>query len=193
MTAVPDLVAGGAVVVAVVAVAAAVQPRLPRAGRPLHRALAPIPATPPSWPDLLDHVARAIRAGSTVRTAYHHTVQRMGTPTGAAADAAVAAQALEVATALGGPHASVFEGAASTLRDRAVARAQAEAHAAQARLSARVLTAVPLVFSGWSVVTGASFRAALSSPVGAGSATLGVALNLLGWRWMRRIVDRATR
>ena len=83
--------------------------------------------------------------------------------------------------------------AAALLRERDTIRAEASAHSAQARLSARVLTAVPLVFASWSTVTSDSFRHSLATPVGSACVALGAVLNLAGWRWMRRVVGGATR
>ena len=71
-------------------------------------------------------------------------------------------------------------------------RAEARAHSAQARLSARVLTLVPVGFAGWSVVASTTFRRALFTPAGITSAALGLLTNAAGWWWMRRIVGRAT-
>jgi Flp pilus assembly protein TadB len=53
-----------------------------------------------------------------------------------------------------------------------------------------VLTAVPLLFATWGAVASPSFRQALLGPLGTGAAMAGVALNAIGWWWMRRIVRR---
>lgn len=107
-----------------------------------------------------------------------------------AADEAVVVQAVSAAYALGGQMAATLHAGAALLRERAAIRAEAQAHSAQARLSARVLTAVPLVFAGWSIASSRSFRAAAFSPPGMASATAGVLCSALGWWWMRRIVSR---
>jgi len=108
-------------------------------------------------------------------------------------DEAVVVQAITAAHALGGPVAATLDAASSLLRERAAIRAEAQAYSAQARLSARVLTGVPLAFAGWSTVASRSFRAALLSPLGLASATVGGAANLLGWWWMRHLVTKAAR
>jgi Flp pilus assembly protein TadB len=78
------------------------------------------------------------------------------------------------------------------LRERRAARAERRAHGAQARLSARVLTVVPICFAAWSAVASERTRDVyLSSAAGGLSAAIGLALNLAGWRWMRRIIDAA--
>src|SRR3954447_22076098 len=69
-------------------------------------------------------------------------------------DAAVAltAQALSACAHLGGPVAATLDEAAAVLRERSAARAERIAQGSQARLSARVLTIVPLAFALWSAV-----------------------------------------
>ncbi len=105
------------------------------------------------------------------------------------ADVALAAQALSCAAAIGGPAAATLDGAGAVLRDRAAMAADIRAQSAQARLSARVLTIVPVAFATWSFATGARNRHTyLASPVGAICLVAGAALNLAGWSWMRRIV-----
>ena len=107
------------------------------------------------------------------------------------ADEAVVVQALRAAHTLGGPTAATLDAASALLRERAVIRGEAAAFSAQARLSARVLTGVPLVFAAWSALSSRTFRTAIVSPLGIASAVAGGACNLLGWWWMRRIVAKA--
>ena len=167
------------------------------------------------WAALLDSMSAEVRTGSSLSAATQHAVARhqphgrllhpMTTlatlttaastrpePVGADADEAVVVQAICAAQSLGGPVAATLDTASALLRERAVIRSEAQAHSAQARLSARVLTGVPLVFAGWSLASSRSFRAALLSPVGLASAALGGLCNLVGWWWMRRIVTSAT-
>jgi Flp pilus assembly protein TadB len=66
-------------------------------------------------------------------------------------------------------------------------------HSAQARLSARVMTALPLAMLMLLVATSDSVRRVTVSPFGALVVTVGVALNLIGWRWMRATIERAGR
>ncbi len=108
------------------------------------------------------------------------------------ADEAVVVQVLGAAAELGGPVAATLDAGASLLRERVAAREEALAHSAQARLSARVLTAVPVAFAAWSAVGSGSFRAAVLTPAGTAAVALGGALNLAGWWWMRRVVARVT-
>ena len=82
-----------------------------------------------------------------------------------------------------------IDAAASVLRERDAVAADARAHSAQARLSARVLTVVPLAFAAWSAATDERVRHTyLATSVGALCIAAGLALNTVGWWWMRRIV-----
>lgn len=160
--------------------------------------------TAATWATLLDTTAAEVRSGAALSAAWTRALERHGLdidPTPAAAarrtprdrDEAVVVQVIGAAVELGGPIAATLDAGAALLRERVAARADAEAHAAQARLSARVLTAVPLVFAAWSAVSSAGFRAALLGGPGAVAACLGAGLNLAGWRWMRHIVERIGR
>jgi len=165
------------------------------------------PPTCEAWAGLLDAVAAEVRSGSSLtaalaaaqrRSPAHGKViqpeRRLPFDTSSApipTDEAVVVQALSAAHTLGGPMAATLHAGAALLRERAAIRAEAQAHSAQARLSARVLTAVPLVFAAWSLSTSNSFRAAALSQVGVFSAVLGCSCNLAGWWWMRRIVRQA--
>jgi len=199
-------------VAAFLAVAAWAGPRLVaprgRSGRIRSAPRCP-PPTCEAWAELLDVVAAEVRSGSSLtaalaaaqrRSPAHGTViqpeRRLPFETPFAsvpADEAVAVQALSAAHTLGGPTAATLHAGAALLRERAAIRAEARAHSAQARLSARVLTAVPLLFAAWSFSSSSSFRAAVLSPIGLVGATLGCACNLVGWWWMRRIVRQAGR
>lgn len=170
------------------------------------------PPAPEAWAALLDAIAAELRSGAsltaaceraTTRAGLHgavvqpgcsppfaHTATRGEQRTTTSAEEAVVVQALSAAHALGGAMAATLHAGAALLRERAAIRAEALAHSAQARLSARVLTAVPIVFAGWSVLSSRSFRAAMFSPLGVASATAGGVCNLFGWWWMRRIVGR---
>lgn len=101
---------------------------------------------------------------------------------------AVAAQAITSALQLGGAQALALDSAATLLRERHAVAQERAAHSAQARLSARVMTVVPVAFTGWVLLTNAEARAATATPFGSGALTAGVMLNVTGWLWMRRIV-----
>jgi tight adherence protein B len=67
----------------------------------------------------------------------------------------------------------------------------AEAHAlsAQARLSAVVVGSAPIAYLAWSVlVDPASLHSLVATPVGQVCLAIGLALELVGAWWMRRII-----
>lgn len=89
------------------------------------------------------------------------------------------------------PHVlpDVLDRATAVVRERRTWQHERVVQAAQARTSARVLTVLPLAFAAWGVATSASVRAAYAdSPITVLVAVFGVALNAVGWWWMRRVV-----
>lgn len=161
-------------------------------------------AVPPSaadWAAFLDITSTEVRSGSSLVAALANSRSRHPAMAvrvaafrgGDDPDLAVVAQSVTAALELGGPVAATLHHGAALLREREAQRAEAKAYSAQARLSAKVLTAVPLLFTAWSAATSATFRQAIVSPTGLVAASAGLATNSLGWWWMRRIVDKATR
>lgn len=204
---------GVAAVALLVVVAIWMRPRPEaRHGRPrtrvrTHRRRRSSP-TVDEWAALLDAMSSEVRTGSSLATAFDRAVDRCRphgqvlSPAATLAsidaggvstdpDEVVAVQALRSAHALGGPTAATLDAAATLLRERAAIRGEALAYSAQARLSARVLTGVPLAFAAWSAVSSRAFRSAVISPIGMTSALIGAVCNLVGWWWMRRIVAKA--
>lgn len=88
----------------------------------------------------------------------------------------------------GGSAAAAIDRVAGTLRQRAADHDERRVHAAQARLSAHVMTAVPLLMLGLLVTTDDGVRAILGTPIGAACVMAGLLLNATGWLWMGRIV-----
>ena len=164
------------------------------------------------YPGLLDAISRQVRSGSSLSTAVIDEIDRrsllgevveqlvagrslsdaLGDIDPKDTDLALTVQVLSATAHLGGPVAATLDEAAAVLRERAAARAERRAHGAQARLSARVLTVVPLGFALWSTTTSQRTRDVyLSTAAGGICALCGLALNLVGWRWMKRIVGSA--
>ncbi|MEO8265030.1 MAG: type II secretion system F family protein [Ilumatobacteraceae bacterium] len=173
-----------------------------RSGRRVHYATS-------DYAVLLDAIARQVRSGRSLTGAVLDEIDR-GTPLRAVidrltdgeslvdalagtvtseADLALMVQALSATAHLGGPVAATLDEAAAVLRERAAARAERRAHASQARLSARVLTVVPVVFAVWSAAGSQRTRDVyISTAAGSISALCGLALNVAGWQWMKRII-----
>jgi Flp pilus assembly protein TadB len=163
----------------------------------------------PDYAALLDAIARRVRSGSSLTSAVVDEID-LATPLGEVvdrlgeggslvaalagvtrghADLSLTVQALSATAHLGGPVAATLDEAAAVLRERAAARAERHAHGSQARLSARVLTVVPLVFAAWSAAASERTRDIyLSSVAGTICALFGLALNVAGWQWMKRTI-----
>jgi len=182
--------------------------RAPAGARPANTPTPRAARPDADWADVADGIANALRTGHSLRSALHQTIDEQA-PAGvvvrhgatlddvvaartAGADELVVVRAIQTAWRLGGPAAAGMHAAAALLRERCALRAEARAHSAQARASAAVLTCVPLVFAVLGGITSASFRAVVTTPSGATALALGAGCNVLGWGWMRRIVQRAT-
>jgi tight adherence protein B len=159
-----------------------------------------------------DDLARQLRSGSTPREAMTTTLPndpatRFATdelrrrldrgwsmvdacepPSDAGAHLRLAIIVITTAARLGGSPAPAIDRTAGTLRQRAVDADERRVHAAQARLSAHVLTAVPLAMLLLLLVADDGVRAAATSALGATCIGVGLSLNAIGSVWMRRII-----
>ncbi len=95
---------------------------------------------------------------------------------------------LGAAAQLGGSTAVPLERFAATMRQHVSDDLERAAQSAQARMSARVLTTVPIVMLSVLVATDADVRTVLAEASGGGVVAAGLALNAMGAWWMRRIV-----
>jgi hypothetical protein len=154
-------------------------------------------------------LARAVRGGDTLRTALvqvepptSHADALVGlTRPGSAPhrspvgdpDLAIVLAVVTACLEHGGPAAEPLDRAAGVLRGRAAERAERRVQSAQARLSATVLTWLPIAVLAVMVTTSPAVRRVVVSPIGTAVVTIGAIVNLVGWWWMRRIVERAAR
>jgi tight adherence protein B len=161
--------------------------------------------------DVLEHTARDVRSGMALRPALLEALDRRpavladvrhqltrGTSLDTAlrsgsqarrGDTAFAVNGLRLAAQTGGAVADTLERVVDVIRERRAWQLERHAQAAQARLSARMLTVLPLAVAGWSLATGPRVRQAYTeTPAVAVTTALGIALNLLGWWWMQRLV-----
>lgn len=141
---------------------------------------------PPLGPEL-SSIGHAVRSGRPLDDALGRW--RADHPDPATS---LAGAALGVAAAVGGPGARAVDGAAASLRDRLAAEAEADALATQAKASAILLTAAPLVFAALlSTLDPAAGRFLLGTPVGWICVTAGLALDVAGAAWMSALVRRS--
>jgi Flp pilus assembly protein TadB len=159
---------------------------------------------------VLESIARELRTGSSLPSATITALR--STPTclrsvradlersaslAAALDRAdpvggerVLVSALRACAAGGGAMSATVDRALVVLRERAAFARERTVHAAQARLSALVMTLVPIVFSAWSIAASPRIRAVYAhAPVAAALAVVGLLLNASGWLWMRRLTQ----
>ena len=106
-----------------------------------------------------------------------------------AAGVDVVAGALAMCASVGGRSADALDALASSLRDRLAVVAEARALSAQARMSALVIGAMPLLYIAWSAMGDRRALTALTgTAVGRTCVVIGIALEIVGALWMRRIL-----
>jgi tight adherence protein B len=130
-----------------------------------------------------EQVLTASRMGQDMAVAMRALAERMGCP-----DLAWIAGAVEINRDTGGNLAEVLSNIQDTIRSRARMRGKIRTLTAEGRLSARILTALPLVVIAWQAISNPDrFSVFLH---GAGPFFLGLAgvLMIVGWFWIRRIV-----
>lgn len=149
-----------------------------------------------------DHVLRDRTAplrhrldrGATVTGAADEWADEVATRAGDGAELIVGFAAVIGATAqLGGSASTPLERFAVTMRQHVSDDLERRAQSAQAMLSARVLTLVPLAMLVILLLTDADVRRVLGQPGGALLVGIGLTLNSVGGWWMRRIVGDGTR
>jgi tight adherence protein B len=166
-------------------------------------------------PDALERVASELRAGGTIATGVDALAVadsplagdfvrvaarvRLGASLGDAlrvwrrerpvAGIDAAAGALALCAAVGGRSADALDGLASSLRDRLGVLAEARALSSQARLSALVIGLAPLAYLACSTaIDGRTAHLLFGTATGRMCLVLGLALELVGGWWMRRVV-----
>jgi tight adherence protein B len=101
-----------------------------------------------------------------------------------------ASRALAVASAGGAGVAPALEHSASVLREQQGLMLDRDVQAAQAQLSTKVLTWLPIAVFAWIAITDPIARMfLLSTPVGMCCVATGITLNVSGRKWMSHVVD----
>jgi tight adherence protein B len=148
-----------------------------RSGATLHRAVATVPGPDTEvWREVRRRVDRGIGLTEAVDV------------TGSDPDDQAVLTVLAACGQHGGGSAAPLDQVAATLRRRSADAAERRVQSAQARMSARVMTTVPIAMLVVLVATSPAVRRAIVTPGGAGVVTVGTALNLVGWSWMRRLI-----
>lgn len=135
--------------------------------------------------EALEHTVLYCRTGAPLEELLtrDHTTSTVDSP-----DVTFVVQSLVAAAAGGTGTAHALERASWVLRERQVVREERRVNAAQAVLSARVMSWMPVGFGSIMLLSSPSIReVVLFSPLGLVCIVIGVALNLVGRRWMGRI------
>jgi len=178
------------------------------------------PQTPPRTPlaitDFLDAIARDVRSGFSLASSFvqcsdqqsddNHWSQPVAQQClrgVVLADALIecalptwtpeirfASRTLAVASAGGAGVAPALEHSASVLREQQALMLDRDVQAAQAQLSTKVLTWLPIAVFIWIAITDPIARMfLLSTPVGMCCVATGITLNVSGRKWMSHVVD----
>ena len=172
--------------------------------------------TPPAIADFLDAIARDVRSGFSLASSFvqcsdqqlddNHWSQPVAQQCVRGvvlADALVecalptwtpeirfASRALAVASAGGAGVAPALEHSASVLREQQGLMLDRDVQAAQAQLSTKVLTWLPIAVFAWIAITDPIARSfLLSTPAGMCCVATGITLNVSGRKWMSRVVS----
>ena len=172
--------------------------------------------TPPAITDFLDAIARDVRSGFSLASSFvqcsdqqlddNHWSQPVAQQClrgVVLADALVecalptwtpeirfASRTLAVASAGGAGVAPALEHSASVLREQQALMLDRDVQAAQAQLSTKVLTWLPIAVFAWIAITDPIARMfLLSTPVGMCCVATGITLNVSGRKWMSHVVD----
>lgn len=184
--------------------------RRPRPRWPWHRRRPAV--TDLEMAEWCEHVARSVRGGNSLTRAIdeaavvavraagaiepvRHAVRRGRSLTDALAELSPDASSplglvvpvLASCAELGGPAAAPLDRVAETLQGRAAERAERATNSAQAQMSARVLTTLPVGMLALLALAEPSVRTSIGTPAGIVCVVVGGLCNLGGWRWMRRI------
>jgi Flp pilus assembly protein TadB len=158
-----------------------------RSGSTVRAAILTVVPDDPRISDVVTRIRRRIERGSNVRDscralATDRAVQR-GEPELSSA-LTVIAETAEVGGSVGVP----IERVAAAARLRAADELDRAAHSAQARLSAHVLTFVPITVFVVLAIGDRRVIAIATSPSGIAIVAFGIVLNALGWLWMQAII-----
>lgn len=158
-----------------------------------------------------DALARAVRGGATVRSAFvqveppdaivtHHRhvalALERGAPFATALDVPqpvpthldLVLVVLRSLALHGGPASEPLDRAAAALRQRSAIIGERRSQSAQAQLSAIVMTLLPGVLLAVLLATSTGVRSAAVSSAGATVIGVGAVANVVGWWWMRRLI-----
>lgn len=128
--------------------------------------------------------ACSMRCGEPMGRALDGMIERLGVP-----GMEMVALSLEVSQRTGAPLGDLLGEAARSVGDRLELRRELDVKTAQARMSARVVTAMPFIMVAFLIVTSPDFRDGLRMPAGTASLVIALSLDLVAWIAIRKIMD----
>lgn len=142
-------------------------------------------STPPPLHDEVAPLAAELRRGLRSTDVFDRWARRHPD-----SGAGLAAAAMAFAASAGGARARAIDGVAATLRDRTALNLEVRSLTSQARVSAMMIAALPAGFMLVSAGVGDdALGFLLTTRLGLVIFTAGVALDVIGAMWMRRIVN----
>lgn len=156
-----------------------------RQGHSLHGALRRLVQRHPRIDVSLPDCTRVSRDGMAIDSWCTDVLGRTDDP-----DVRTTATALLLAARTGAPHRALSV-AARVMRQRRALRDEARLATVQARASMQALTWLPGVVLVILLLVDDRARSAVARPLGLAVCLAGIGLNLLGWRWMRRMYVNA--
>lgn len=157
-----------------------------RAGHSLLQALASVAreAEEPTSEEFA-RIINETRVGRDFGSSLEETAARMNSQ-----DFVWVTQAIAINREVGGNLAEVLDGVGQTIRERNQIRRQVKALAAEGKLSAYVLMALPFGIGGFLFMSNPSYiRTLTESPIGWGMLGTGVVLLAVGGFWLSRVVS----
>lgn len=158
-----------------------------RHGSTLRAALVAVVPDDEALRDHTDALRQRLDRGATVADATDAWGRLLDVTASGSRPLVAFAAVVGVAARLGGSASRPLERFAVTMREHVADDLERSAQSAQAKMSARVLTTVPVAMLAILVVTDADVRGVLGRPSGGGVVAVGLGLNLMGAWWMRRI------
>ena len=156
-----------------------------RAGHSLLQALASVAreAEAPTSEEFA-RIINETRVGRDLAAALEETANRMGSQ-----DFVWVTQAIAINREVGGNLAEVLDGVGHTIRERNQIRRQVKALAAEGKLSAYVLMALPFGIGGFLFMSNPSYILTLTqSPLGWGMIAAGIVMLTVGGFWLSKVV-----
>jgi tight adherence protein B len=130
-------------------------------------------------------VINEVRVGRSVAVALDETAERMESD-----DFVWVTQAIAINREVGGNLAEVLDGVAQTIRERGQIRRQIKALAAEGKLSAYVLVALPVGIIAFLALSNPGYLAPFTqSLIGHGLIVLAVIMMIIGGLWLRKVVS----